>query len=98
METHGPASSRSPHGRARDGDERARRAHPWRGTGSARLIHDHLLAQRPELRAGLTVNPAAGDGKVQRLYESWGYVAIGTQQPSPDSPPLVAMLRSMSPT
>lgn len=66
---------------------------PWRGTGTARRIHDELLAHRTEDRVTLLVNPAAGDGKVQTLYESWGYTAINTQQPSPDSPRLTAMAR-----
>ncbi|MFD8783522.1 hypothetical protein [Kitasatospora sp. NPDC059599] len=33
------------------------------------------------------------DGKVQRLYEAWGYRAFTTQQPSPHSPRLTAMIR-----
>jgi hypothetical protein len=40
------------------------------------------------------VNPLAGDGKVQALYESWGYRAVNSQQPSPESPRLVAMMRA----
>jgi GNAT superfamily N-acetyltransferase len=66
---------------------------PWRGTGTARRIHDELLAGRTEQRVTLLVNPLAGDGKVQALYESWGYVAVNVQQPSPDSPRLTAMVR-----
>ncbi|WP_455357160.1 GNAT family N-acetyltransferase [Streptomyces sp. SYSU K217416] len=66
---------------------------PWRGTGTARRIHDELLAHRPEERVSLLVNPAAGDGKVLRLYETWGYEAISSQTPSPGSPPLTAMIR-----
>ncbi|MFG2692041.1 GNAT family N-acetyltransferase [Kitasatospora sp. NPDC051984] len=66
---------------------------PWRGTGTARRIHDELLAHRAEDRVTLMVNPLAGDGKVQALYESWGYQAINSQQPSPDSPRLTAMVR-----
>ncbi|MFF3693228.1 GNAT family N-acetyltransferase [Streptomyces sp. NPDC002221] len=68
---------------------------PWRGTGTARRIHDELLAHRPEQRVSLLVNPAAGDGKVHRLYETWGYETVSAQQPSPDSPPLAAMIRSV---
>nr|WP_184946853.1 GNAT family N-acetyltransferase [Kitasatospora kifunensis] len=67
---------------------------PWRGTGTARRIHDELLAHRTEDRVTLMVNPLAGDGKVQALYESWGYQAINSQQPSPDSPRLTAMVRA----
>ncbi|GAA0700407.1 hypothetical protein GCM10010193_63960 [Kitasatospora atroaurantiaca] len=66
---------------------------PWRGTGTARRIHDELLAGRPEERVTLLVNPLAGDGKVQALYGSWGYEAINEQQPSPGSPRLTAMIR-----
>ncbi|MGW3076487.1 GNAT family N-acetyltransferase [Kitasatospora sp. NPDC001132] len=66
---------------------------PWRGTGAARRIHDALLAGRAEGRATLMVNPLAGDGKVQRVYEAWGYRAFNTQQPTPDSPRLTVMLR-----
>ncbi|MEV7359195.1 GNAT family N-acetyltransferase [Kitasatospora sp. NPDC091276] len=66
---------------------------PWRGTGTARRIHDALLANRTEGRVTLMVNPLAGDGKVQRLYETWGYQAFNAQQPSPESPRLTAMIR-----
>ncbi|BFV55855.1 hypothetical protein KCMC57_up09590 [Kitasatospora sp. CMC57] len=66
----------------------------WRGTGTARLIHDELLAHRPEGRATLMVNPLAGDGKVQALYGTWGYRAFNSQPPSADSPRLTAMVRS----
>lgn len=67
---------------------------PWRGTGTARRIHDELLSQRSEQRVTLLVNPLAGDGKVQALYETWGYSAFNGQQPSPDSPALTAMIRA----
>ncbi|WP_424710473.1 GNAT family N-acetyltransferase [Kitasatospora acidiphila] len=67
---------------------------PWRGTGVARRIHDALLAHRTEERVTLLVNPLAGDGKVQALYESWGYVSINAQQPAPESPRLIAMVRA----
>ncbi|MEU2950920.1 GNAT family N-acetyltransferase [Streptomyces xanthochromogenes] len=68
---------------------------PWRGTGTALRIHNELLAHRPEQRVSLLVNPAAGDGKVQRLYETWGYETVSAQQPSPGSPPLAAMIRNI---
>ncbi len=46
---------------------------PWRKTGTAKRLHDTLLAAHTaQPYATLMVNPAAGDGKVQRLYESWG--------------------------
>ncbi|MFD8548411.1 GNAT family N-acetyltransferase [Streptomyces sp. NPDC059649] len=68
---------------------------PWRGTGTARRIHDALLAERSEPYVSLMVNPLAGDGKVHRLYESWGYEDIGPSQPSAASPVLTAMIRSV---
>lgn len=37
---------------------------PWRGTGTARPIHDELLASRPEEQVSLLVNPLAGDQNV----------------------------------
>ncbi|QKW24031.1 GNAT family N-acetyltransferase [Kitasatospora sp. NA04385] len=66
---------------------------PWRGTGVARRIHDALLADRPERRAALMVNPLAGDGRVQRLYEGWGYRPFNSQRATGVSPRLVAMAR-----
>ncbi|MER5933938.1 GNAT family N-acetyltransferase [Streptomyces sp. NPDC002054] len=63
----------------------------WRGIGVSRQMHDALLAGRGEPHATLMVNPAAGGGKVMRLYEGWGYEEIGVIQPSPDSPWLVCM-------
>ncbi|MCL6298650.1 GNAT family N-acetyltransferase [Streptomyces kronopolitis] len=68
---------------------------PWRGTGIARRIHDALLAGRNERYVSLMVNPLAGDGKVHRLYESWGYEDLGQSQPSPASPVLTAMVRAI---
>ncbi|GLW55517.1 GNAT family N-acetyltransferase [Kitasatospora phosalacinea] len=67
---------------------------PWRGTGVARRIHDALLAGRAEGRAALMVNPLAGGGKVQRLYEGWGYRPFNSQRASEVSPELVVMIRS----
>ncbi|MFJ3189436.1 GNAT family N-acetyltransferase [Streptomyces halstedii] len=64
----------------------------WRKTGTARRIHDALLATRDELYATLMVNPAAGDGRVHALYESWGYKDIGRSQPAPASPVLTVMI------
>jgi GNAT superfamily N-acetyltransferase len=65
----------------------------WRKTGSARRIHDALLATRTEPFVTLMVNPAAGDGKVHALYRSWGYDDIGQSQPSPSSPLLSVMIK-----
>ncbi|KPI09452.1 hypothetical protein OK074_3258 [Actinobacteria bacterium OK074] len=68
---------------------------PWRGTGTARRIHDTLLSARKESYVTLMVNPAAGDGKVHALYRSWGYEDIGQSQPSPASPRLTVMIRAI---
>lgn len=65
----------------------------WRGTGTARRIHDTLLEGREEPYVTLMVNKAAGDGKVHALYQTWGYTDIGQSQPSPASPLLTAMIR-----
>ncbi|MEU8943467.1 GNAT family N-acetyltransferase [Streptomyces goshikiensis] len=66
---------------------------PWRGSGVAWQLHEAWLAQRQEERVTLLVNPAAGDGAVQAVYEAWGYTTIGTQQPFPDSPVYASMIR-----
>ncbi|MEK2473678.1 MULTISPECIES: GNAT family N-acetyltransferase [Streptomyces] len=68
---------------------------PWRGTGTARRIHDALLSDRDEPYVTLMVNPAAGDGRVHRLYETWGYEDIGRSQPSAASPVLTVMIRTV---
>ncbi|WP_329382428.1 hypothetical protein [Streptomyces sp. NBC_01716] len=70
---------------------------PWRGTGASVRIHDELLADREEEQVSLLVNPLAGNGKVKALYESWGYVQVSEQQPSPDGPVLAAMVRAVRP-
>ncbi|MFC8721898.1 GNAT family N-acetyltransferase [Kitasatospora sp. NPDC057198] len=67
----------------------------WRGTGAARRIHDGLLAGRAERRVCLMVNPLAGEGRVRRVYEGWGYRAFGVQPGSALSPELVAMVRPL---
>ncbi|RSS83401.1 GNAT family N-acetyltransferase [Streptomyces sp. WAC06614] len=66
---------------------------PYRGAGLARRMHDVLLDGRTEPYVTLMVNPAAGDGKVLRLYEGWGYRQIGAVKPLPESPWLVCMGR-----
>lgn len=69
--------------------------HPaWRKTGTARRIHDALLATRDEPHVTLMVNRAAGDGKVHALYTSWGYEDIGQSRPSPASPVLTVMIHT----
>ncbi|MFJ1456352.1 GNAT family N-acetyltransferase [Nocardia sp. N2S4-5] len=64
-----------------------------RGMGYARRIHDALLAERPESLAYLLVregNPA------RKVYESWGWRAIGRTQPFADSPIMVEMAKLLS--
>ncbi len=41
------------------------------------------------------VNPLAGDGKVHRLYQRWGYEDIGRTQPPADAPVLTTMIRAL---
>ncbi|MDK0519578.1 GNAT family N-acetyltransferase [Streptomyces sp. ML-6] len=66
----------------------------WRKTGTARVLHDALLATHDDKPyATLMVNKLAGDGAVHRLYESWGYRDLGQSQPSPASPVLTVMIR-----
>ncbi|NEC04117.1 GNAT family N-acetyltransferase [Streptomyces sp. SID7909] len=68
--------------------------HPsWRKTGTARRIHDTLLATGAEPYITLMVNATAGGGRVHTLYRSWGYKDIGQSQPSPASPVLTVMIR-----
>ncbi|MFD6989381.1 N-acetyltransferase [Streptomyces sp. NPDC059943] len=67
---------------------------PWRKTGSARLIHEELLAGRPEERVTLLVEPT--HPKVKALYEHWGYENIGAQQPFPDAPVYATMVRRLA--
>ncbi|MFG2440572.1 GNAT family N-acetyltransferase [Streptomyces sp. NPDC048508] len=66
----------------------------WRKTGTARRIHDALLASHDETFVSLMVNPNAGDGKVLALYQSWGYEKIASSQPSTASPILTVMVRT----
>jgi GNAT superfamily N-acetyltransferase len=66
---------------------------PWRGRGVAWQIHQAWLSHRHEERVTLLVNPKAGDGAVQAVYEAWGYRKVGDQQPFPDSPIFAAMTR-----
>ncbi|GGR46009.1 N-acetyltransferase [Streptomyces netropsis] len=71
---------------------------PWRGQGAARHLHDELLAGHVEERVTLLVDPTAGEGRVQAVYESWGYEQIGQQQPFADSPVFAVMMRNLRTT
>ncbi len=66
----------------------------WRKQGISRLLHDALLADRPEALAVLLVDP--DHPQVQKLYESWGYKQVGFRQPFADSPRYAVMLRTLS--
>lgn len=57
---------------------------PWRKQGLSRLLHDALLAERAETRAALTVEH--DHHRVRALYESWGYINLGTDRPTPTAP------------
>ncbi|MFH8993237.1 hypothetical protein [Streptomyces sp. NPDC017940] len=69
----------------------------WRGTGLTPRIHEELLRERTEQRVTLLVNPKAGHGKVQALYQRWGYEKLGEQQPFPASPVFAAMMCDLTP-
>jgi GNAT superfamily N-acetyltransferase len=71
---------------------------PWRGRGVARRLHDELLTGHAEERVTLLVNPAAGDGRVRAVYESWGYRQVGEQQPFEDRPVFAVMMRALRPS
>lgn len=68
---------------------------PWRGTGLTHRMHEELLSGRGEKRVTLLVNPKADDGKVQAVYERWGYEKIGEQQSFANSSVFAAMMRSL---
>lgn len=65
----------------------------WRKTGLADRLHDSLMGSRSEQQITLMVNPEAGGGKVMAIYTGWNYRPVSRVQPSPDSPPLMAMIR-----
>ncbi|SHN05589.1 GNAT family N-acetyltransferase [Cryptosporangium aurantiacum] len=56
----------------------------WRRRGIARSLHDTLLADRPERRATLLVDPANTAAKA--AYLSWGWQLLGHLQPFSDAP------------
>ncbi|MFG1920357.1 GNAT family N-acetyltransferase [Cryptosporangium sp. NPDC048952] len=56
----------------------------WRRRGIARTLHDALLADRPEHRATLLVDP--GNTPARTAYLSWGWQLFGHLQPFPDAP------------
>ncbi|MCX4736975.1 GNAT family N-acetyltransferase [Streptomyces sp. NBC_01363] len=69
---------------------------PWRKTGTARRLHDELLAARPEKRATLLV--LKDHPKVRALYESWGWQTLGDLRPRiPHAPLFHSMLLDLPP-
>lgn len=66
---------------------------PWRGTGTARRIHDSLMNSRTEDRATLLVHKE--HVKVRALYESWGYKTVGECIPFEGAPVLCAMVLAL---
>jgi ribosomal protein S18 acetylase RimI-like enzyme len=65
--------------------------HPdHQGRGHGRRIHDELLAARPEPLAHLLVR--VENDRARRAYTSWGWRDIGSQQPFPDAPVMIAMV------
>jgi hypothetical protein len=65
----------------------------WRKSGAAARIHDELLAGRPEQRATLLVDSA--HTKVQSLYQSWGYRAVGRTWPFDHAAETTAMVKDL---
>ncbi|MFI9124044.1 hypothetical protein ACIGW0_32405 [Streptomyces bikiniensis] len=61
-------------------------------TGPRHCTNAHE-ATAPLVAAYAKVDASAGDAKVRQVYEAWGYEAIGTSRPSPESPVLTAMIR-----
>lgn len=57
---------------------------PWRKRGLSKLLHDTLVSARPETRVALTVEH--DHPRVRALYESWGYINIGSDKPTGDAP------------
>lgn len=68
---------------------------PWRGTGTARRIHEELVTTRRELRSSLAVDRE--HPRVRTLYQSWGYRYVASDHPSPDAPLLDVMVRHLPP-
>ncbi|GAA0264405.1 GNAT family N-acetyltransferase [Cryptosporangium japonicum] len=62
----------------------------WRRRGIARTLHDALLAERPEQRATLLVDP--GNTPARTAYLSWGWQLFGHLQPFPDAPVYDALI------
>ncbi|PKW17943.1 GNAT family N-acetyltransferase [Saccharopolyspora spinosa] len=67
---------------------------PWRRTGVAAQLHDLLLEDRPEERATLTVQPAAGPA--QHAYAGWGWRKVAQKRnPLPGSPIFDVLIKDL---
>lgn len=67
---------------------------PWRRQRIAETIHDHLLDNRVEERATLTVLPAAE--AAQAAYRKWGWQLVAQKRnPLPGSPVFDVMVKQL---
>ncbi|MGW5648230.1 GNAT family N-acetyltransferase [Saccharopolyspora sp. NPDC003752] len=67
---------------------------PWRRAGVAARLHDLLLEDRPEERATLTVQPAAGPA--QHAYANWGWKKVAQKRnPLPGSPIFDVLIKDL---
>jgi ribosomal protein S18 acetylase RimI-like enzyme len=64
-----------------------------RRKGIATALHRHLLADRPESRATLLVEPE--NHPARNAYLHWGWTQIGVLKPFPDSPTYDSMIISL---
>jgi GNAT superfamily N-acetyltransferase len=64
---------------------------PWRGLGLSRRIHDELLVGRTEQRIAGSVEHS--NPKLRSVYESWGYVYVGSKHPVHGGPLLDMIVR-----
>jgi GNAT superfamily N-acetyltransferase len=64
--------------------------------GYARVLHDALLQDRPEQRAGLLVLP--DNIPARTAYRAWGWYQLGELQPFPDAPVYEAMVLKLDKT
>ncbi|WP_344682364.1 GNAT family N-acetyltransferase [Saccharopolyspora taberi] len=66
----------------------------WRRAGVASALHDLVLADRPEQRATLTVQPAAAPA--QQAYASWGWRKVAQKRnPLPGSPVFDVLIKDL---
>jgi ribosomal protein S18 acetylase RimI-like enzyme len=66
----------------------------WRRRGIAKILHDTLLAGRPEARATLLVDP--DNVPARTAYLSWGWEMLGQLQPFPDAPVYDALVLDLA--